>query len=273
MARRIRRRPAACAARRYGRAMAAALNHGPPVGVVLAGGLGRRLGGDKAIVELEGRPLVRYPVEALHELCDDVVVVAKRDTMLPPLAGAAELWIEPDEPRHPLTGVAHALRLAARPRDPGRGRRPAADGRRDAAPDRAGRSGRRGRRRAAGPRPAAAAVRALHAARAAGPGGLRSRRAGDRRRRGPGDLRGGSRRTRRRSTTSTGPRICCRCRRCAGASPALAADGAHRARGLDEARLVDVVLELLAPDRVADDLLEVVVGRARAQRARAGRSR
>jgi molybdenum cofactor guanylyltransferase len=93
--------------------MAAALNHGPPVGVVLAGGLGRRLGGDKAIVELEGRPLLLYPVEALHELCDDVVVVAKRDTMLPPLAGAAQLWIEPDEPRHPLVGVAHALRLAA----------------------------------------------------------------------------------------------------------------------------------------------------------------
>ncbi len=93
--------------------MAAALNHGPPVGVVLAGGLGRRLGGDKAIVELEGRPLLRYPLEALHELCDDVAVVAKRDTVLPPLAGAAELWIEPDEPRHPLAGVAHALRLAA----------------------------------------------------------------------------------------------------------------------------------------------------------------
>jgi molybdopterin-guanine dinucleotide biosynthesis protein A len=84
----------------------------PPIGVVLAGGRGRRIGGDKAIVELEGRPLLLYPVEALHELCDEVVVVAKRDTMLPPLAGVADLWIEPDEPRHPLLGVAHALRLA-----------------------------------------------------------------------------------------------------------------------------------------------------------------
>jgi molybdopterin-guanine dinucleotide biosynthesis protein A len=84
-----------------------------PVGVVLAGGLGRRLGGDKAIVELEGRPLVLYPLEALHEVCDEVAIVAKRDTLLPPLSGLAELWIEPDEPRQPLTGVAHALRLAA----------------------------------------------------------------------------------------------------------------------------------------------------------------
>jgi molybdenum cofactor guanylyltransferase len=84
-----------------------------PVGVVLAGGSGRRIGGDKAIVELEGRPLVLYPVEALHEVCDEVSVVAKRSTVLPALAGSADLWIEPDEPRHPLCGVVHALRLAA----------------------------------------------------------------------------------------------------------------------------------------------------------------
>jgi molybdopterin-guanine dinucleotide biosynthesis protein A len=87
--------------------------HGPLVGVVLAGGRGRRIGGDKAIVELEGRPLALYPLEALHEVCDDVAVVAKRDTLLPPLSGVADLWIEPDEPHHPLTGIAHALTLAA----------------------------------------------------------------------------------------------------------------------------------------------------------------
>ena len=79
--------------------------------MVLAGGLGRRIGGDKAIVELEGAPLVLYPLEALHEVCDDVVVVAKRDTVLPPLA-ASPTVVEPDEPRHPLAGVVHALRLA-----------------------------------------------------------------------------------------------------------------------------------------------------------------
>ena len=84
-----------------------------PVGIVLAGGLGRRLGGDKAIVELEGRALVLYPLEALHEVCDEVAVVAKRDTLLPPLAGVADVWVEPDVPRHPLAGVAHALHLSA----------------------------------------------------------------------------------------------------------------------------------------------------------------
>ncbi|WP_081690854.1 molybdenum cofactor guanylyltransferase [Conexibacter woesei] len=83
------------------------------IGVVLAGGRGRRIGGDKAIVELEGRALIHYVLEALHEVCEDVVVTAKRGTILPSLAGAADLWIEPDEPQHPLCGVEHALGLAA----------------------------------------------------------------------------------------------------------------------------------------------------------------
>jgi molybdenum cofactor guanylyltransferase len=82
------------------------------IGVVLAGGRGKRIGGDKAIVELEGRALIHYVLEALHEVCEDVVVTAKRGTILPSLAGAADLWIEPDEPQHPLAGVEHALQLA-----------------------------------------------------------------------------------------------------------------------------------------------------------------
>src|SRR3954469_1455602 len=45
-----------------------------------------------------------------------------------------------------------------------------------------------------------------------------------------------------------------------------AADRAHRAGRLDEARLVDAVLELLAPDGLADDPLDLVVARAVAQR-------
>jgi molybdopterin-guanine dinucleotide biosynthesis protein A len=94
------------------RPMASGARDGTPLGVVLAGGEGRRIGGDKAIVELEGRPLVLYPIEALHEVCDEVVVVAKRDTLLPALTGVADLWVEPDAPRHPLCGLVHALKLA-----------------------------------------------------------------------------------------------------------------------------------------------------------------
>lgn len=80
-----------------------------PLGVVLAGGSGRRLGGSKATVELAGRPLAAYAVAALAGVVGEVVVVAKRDTPLPP---GLTVWLEPDEPRHPLTGLVHALERA-----------------------------------------------------------------------------------------------------------------------------------------------------------------
>jgi molybdopterin-guanine dinucleotide biosynthesis protein A len=83
-----------------------------PVGVVLAGGLGRRIGGDKAVVELAGRPLISYPVTALRAVLGDVKVLVKPGTTLPGLAGV-EIWTEPAEPHHPLVGILHALRSAA----------------------------------------------------------------------------------------------------------------------------------------------------------------
>jgi len=82
-----------------------------PIGVVLAGGRGRRIGGGKATVELHGRPLLSYPVGALRAALGAVAVVAKAETELPPLPGV-EVWLEPDEPRHPLAGIVHALRVA-----------------------------------------------------------------------------------------------------------------------------------------------------------------
>jgi molybdopterin-guanine dinucleotide biosynthesis protein A len=84
----------------------------PPVGVVLAGGQGRRLGGDKAVVALDGRPLLEFPLRVLQRSVRDVAVVAKRDTVLPPLESEVPVWLEPDEPQHPLAGVVHALRCA-----------------------------------------------------------------------------------------------------------------------------------------------------------------
>jgi molybdopterin-guanine dinucleotide biosynthesis protein A len=75
---------------------------------VLAGGLGRRIGGSKALVKLNRRPLISYPLEAVWRALGNVAIVAKIDTKLPTLPGVA-VWIEPDEPRHPLTGIVHAL--------------------------------------------------------------------------------------------------------------------------------------------------------------------
>jgi len=79
-----------------------------PIGVVLAGGRGRRLGGAKAIVALGGRPLISYPLAALQSALGEVRVVAKPDTLLPADLGC-EVWSEPANPRHPLVGILHAL--------------------------------------------------------------------------------------------------------------------------------------------------------------------
>ena len=46
----------------------------------------------------------------LSQACERVAVVAKPDVVLPPLE--CERWDEPAEPRHPLTGIVHALERA-----------------------------------------------------------------------------------------------------------------------------------------------------------------
>lgn len=85
------------------------------IGALLAGGAGSRLGkSSKPAAELAGRPLIAYPLEALAAVCGRVAVVCKPDTGLPDLPGA-ERWEEPAEPRHPLTGIVHALATARAP--------------------------------------------------------------------------------------------------------------------------------------------------------------
>ena len=87
-----------------------------PIGAILAGGAGRRLGApSKPMAPLAGRPLISYPAEALGQVCETVVVVCKADTHLPSLPAVHARWDEPDEPRHPLTGIIHALERADAP--------------------------------------------------------------------------------------------------------------------------------------------------------------
>src|SRR4051794_22382313 len=70
------------------------------------------MGAPKATAVLAGRPLIAYPVAALHTVCQRVVVVAKRHTDLPP---ELERWDEPDDPQHPVVGLRHALEQANGP--------------------------------------------------------------------------------------------------------------------------------------------------------------
>ena len=82
------------------------------IGVLLAGGLGRRLGGrPKATIAVAGRPLAAYPAAALAGVCDRVVFVSKPGSELPHLPGV-ERWDEPAEPQHPVAGIVHALEQA-----------------------------------------------------------------------------------------------------------------------------------------------------------------
>lgn len=81
------------------------------VGAVLAGGLSTRMGSPKAMVELGGRPMLARIVAAVGSAGLEPIVVAKPDSDLPHLD--CRVLSEPDEPRHPLTGLLAALRASA----------------------------------------------------------------------------------------------------------------------------------------------------------------
>jgi molybdopterin-guanine dinucleotide biosynthesis protein A len=79
--------------------------------VILAGGPGTRIGGNKASVALNGEPLLHHTLRALRQVLTDIAIIAKPQTVLPPLEGVM-VWVEPDEPTHPMLGVGEALALA-----------------------------------------------------------------------------------------------------------------------------------------------------------------
>jgi len=80
---------------------------------VLAGGRGRRMGRPKALVELDGAPLIARPLAAAAAAGLEAVVIAKAGTALPALD--VPVWHEPDEPVHPLLGIVTALERAGGP--------------------------------------------------------------------------------------------------------------------------------------------------------------
>jgi molybdenum cofactor guanylyltransferase len=71
------------------------------------------MGEPKATAQLAGRPLIAYAIAAARAAGLAPFVVAKEDTSLPELD--CPVLREPDEPRHPLTGVVAALEHAGTP--------------------------------------------------------------------------------------------------------------------------------------------------------------
>jgi len=60
-------------------------------GLVLAGGASRRMGRNKAFLELDGKPLIAHVVERMHSVCSEVLVVSG-DTS--PYAGLGVALVE-----------------------------------------------------------------------------------------------------------------------------------------------------------------------------------
>ena len=81
------------------------------VGAVLAGGQSSRMGRPKAMVELAGRPMLARVVGTVGSAGLEPIVVAKPDSELPHVD--CRVLSEPDQPRHPLTGLLTALGASA----------------------------------------------------------------------------------------------------------------------------------------------------------------
>ncbi|MDJ0959344.1 MAG: molybdenum cofactor guanylyltransferase [Acidimicrobiia bacterium] len=80
-----------------------------PLGAILAGGRSTRMGVDKALVDLAGRPMIEYTAEALEAAGCRVAVIGRSDR-------PAGIHSVPDSPagrRGPVAGLSTALRIAA----------------------------------------------------------------------------------------------------------------------------------------------------------------
>lgn len=78
--------------------------------IILAGGFSKRLGRDKGLVELAGRPLILHVLDRIHHIVDETVAVVGSDNQrvafAPLLARRASVIVDKYEMRSPLVGAA-----------------------------------------------------------------------------------------------------------------------------------------------------------------------
>jgi len=88
-------------------------------GIVLAGGVGRRFGGDKLAAELDGRPLLHHAILAVAAVTCEIVVVVAPGAPAPPLPADAGVPIRVTHDavagEGPLAGLAAGLAAAREP--------------------------------------------------------------------------------------------------------------------------------------------------------------
>lgn len=85
----------------------------PPLsvgGIILAGGLSRRMGRPKAWLDFHGEPLLLRVATLVAQTADPVVVATKRDSDIPPLPRSVQRVFDPDGQEGPLAGIASGMR-------------------------------------------------------------------------------------------------------------------------------------------------------------------
>ncbi len=86
----------------------------PITAAVLAGGRSMRMGVDKTLLDVDGRPLVLRVIDAVAEACDEVVVVTNRPEALAEAGVPEDIPVLTDEVAYqgPLGGLATAMASA-----------------------------------------------------------------------------------------------------------------------------------------------------------------
>jgi|TARA_B110000238_G_C16130225_1_gene441106 molybdenum cofactor guanylyltransferase len=85
--------------------------HNNVTGLILAGGLARRMGGtDKGLVALEGRPMIAYIIDALRLQVDSILINANRNISTYEEYGYNVISDDLEDFQGPLAGMATGLK-------------------------------------------------------------------------------------------------------------------------------------------------------------------